>query len=323
MAQNSHAVRNIVTLDQEGKGLVAVVNGGAPVVFDPTAGAAGLPSGGGYVVADANVWAVRNERSQAQFCWATDAELAWFVESVRAAGYQERVVSNTLAKSAIIRYGYSQAEAVCALWQLVHDQVCAAGVRDEGAVAGVFGCGRKCVHGRYDGGHRVRLGRSEPVDRSFGERDRVVDSFLMVQNTPGAYESGFVAAAAQIAFDALDRHDRPLLNLNKTKVGTQSRNRVVALAVCTHDPLTGERRMFEGRPWGSGFIFGRVIGLNGVMCGTGLRTAGNPMRAVLRGLGRRRTADAVDREARAAIDRAARLVVRALQEHATLPPILD
>lgn len=315
---------NIVTLDQEGRGLVAVVNGGPVRDFHPD-DVDDLPAGGGYVVADANVWQVRNDRSQSQYCFADVDTRDRFIAELEARGYRARLVSNKHAQTLYVRRQMAQADAVVALYDEVHRQVRAV----DGApivVPGepLLGCGTCTSHTTFDGGRRVR-DRGDHIDRSFGQRARVVDDFLLLQNA-GGYDSAFLDAAVEAVWSHLDRDQRALLNMKKrvARCHPKDRNRLASIVVCTHDPITGELRRHDGAPWGRAFITRRVIGLNGTMRGTGPRTPGNPMRAVLRILGRRSwtaKANKIDRAERAALDACVRAAIRALQAHGTLPAV--
>lgn len=311
---------NIVTIDQENHAIHAVVNGAATVVFDPAADLDTLPAGGGYVVADGNTWSVRNERSQSQYCWDTETDLAEFITALGSRGYRAVTVANKLANTLCTTYQVAQADAVRALYFYVHDQVSQPTGRAEpdqlGTASGPLVCG--CTsHSSFDSGHSVRLGPPRG-DASFGARAQVTSSFLVLQNT-GGYDSPFADAVVAVAWDALDGRGRALFNmLAKSPVcHVANRNRLMAVAVCTHDPATGALRMHGGRRWGLAFITGRVIGLNGTMRGTGDRAPGNPMRAVLRVLGRRSGAK-VNRAERAELDRHVGVLIRALGTHPVL-----
>jgi len=304
---------NIVALDQEQGGIMAVINGRRewstpdatpdgtdwradermPQLFDPVADLSWLPAGGGFVVGDGNLWAVRNELSVSQYCWPDHATRERFIDELEKRGYKAFQISNKLAESLYRKEGVAQALAVVALYHYTEELV-----------------GRT---GSFDSGYTVRASRG---DNSFGQRRQVVEDFLRLQNMKG-YESGFADDVVQIAFDALSRDQRPLFGLGKTKASCKSRNRLMAVAVCTHDPVTGLLRTHEGQPWGMGFITRHILGLNGVMRGTGERSPGNPMRAVLRILGRRH-GDKVDAAERAALDKAVRDVIRALRAHPQL-----
>lgn len=312
---------NIVALDQEQGGILAVVNGASPALFDPLdpAHLAGLPAGGGYVVADANTWAVRNQFSQSQYCWATEPARAAFLAALAALGYRSMVVANKLANSLYVSSGHSQADAVIALYDYVHHQIADPKGRPMPVGTGpVLGCGACTHHWSFDSGHAVRPTAAATIDISCGQRKLVARDFLVAQND-GGYVSAFADDAIAIAWAALDRPGRAALNLKKTRPeAAGSRNRLLAVAVCTHDPATGVLRTHQGRPWGVGFITKRVIGLCGTMRGTGERAPGNPMRAVLRVLGRRSGTKANPAE-RAVTDRAVRTVIRALQQHPVLP----
>lgn len=322
--------RNLVALDQEDLVLVAVINAerhwdpGAPAsddhpadVFDPWRHLEQLPDGGGLVVGDANVWGVRNGLSVSQYCWPSDAERARFVAALAERGYRAVVIANKLAQTLYQRAGIPQSQAVVALADYLHAQVAGEG-------PGELWCGC-ATHREFHSGHAVRAPRG---DRSFGQRDVVVRDFLRLQNQWG-YDTAFAEDVVAIADAVLARDDRSLrplrgqLMLKKTRpeCDVAKRNRLMAVAVCTHDPQTGARREHAGRPWGVDFITRRVIGLSGATRGTGANAAGNPMRAVLRSLGRRPGTPgrgAVDRAARADLDRAVRLLVTALLQHPDL-----
>ena len=317
---------NIVALDQERGGMVAVINGNRhwragpdhdpalPDLFDPVADLGALPAGGGIVVADGNTWSVRNELSVSQYCWSDARDREAFMDALAARGYAAITVANKLTQSLYQRAGLPQALAVQALADYVHIQVSESRGRPTPptqAAPGPCGCS---AHWPFDSGYPVRPSRG---DISSGERQAVVTDFLRMQNS-GGYESAFADDVVRIAFESLRRSERDLFQIQVTKPACHSRNRLMAVAVCTHDPATGERRMYGDRPWGSGFIVRRVIGLNGTMRGTGTRSPGNPMRAVLRILGRRAGAK-VNRDERAGMDRAVRSLIHALQEHPVLP----
>ena len=305
---------HIVTLDQEQKALVAVINGSAPAVFDPAADIDRLPQGGGYVVADGNAWAVRNELSQSQYCWPTQDALDAFLNELSDRGYRAVTVANKLANTVYQRSEYDQADAVRALYDYVHAQTSVGKGRDlpgdpDDQGQQVLGCGSCTRHYAFDSGHPVRPARG---DKSFGQRDIVSAHFLRVQNTDG-YTSAFAQEIIDAAWHALDRDGRKLFNLAIRTPTCSSPNRLMAVASCTHDPFTGQLRTHNGQPWGVGFITRHVIGLSGAMRGTGEGAPGNPMRAVLRVLGRRH-GDKVNREERAQMDRYVRVLIRAFQE---------
>jgi hypothetical protein len=67
---------------------------------------------------------------------------------------------------------------------------------------------------------------------------------------------------------------------------------------------------------GTNFIIRHVIGLNGMMTGTGSRSPGNPMRAVLRSLGRGN-----DPKERAERDRLVPVLIRAFRKHGPVRPV--
>ena len=307
---------NIVALDQERKAIVAVVNGGMPVIFDPVRDVANLPTGGGYVVADANVWAVRNDLSKSQYCWETEADRDAFVNALESAGYRAIVVANMLAKTLYMRQGLPQSDAVRALYTYVHDQVSSPKGRSAAPLTTSLGCGTCTYHWTFDSGHPVRPPAAGSVDQSFGQRRIVARDFLRLQND-GGYESDFAQDALAVAWAAWTPEQREAMGLKKTRPTGQA-NRVAAIAVCTHDPDTGQLRTHEGAPWGRNFIMRHLIGLNGVMRGTGPLAPGNPMRAQLRLCGRRHGAK-TNRESRALMDQAVRVAIHALQQHPVLP----
>lgn len=301
--------RNVIALDQEKRGIVAVVNGAAQVAFDPDRDLARLPAGGGWVVADINTWAVRNDYSQSQYCWADGASLDAAVAALAEAGYKAWVVDNKLTNDLYRRAGLPATHAATALYGYARAQIDRLG--------------------RLDTGHPVRVGRHDVIiDRSFGQRERVVRDFLRLQNFD-EYANDFMDDAVAIVAGALEPDDRPLLNLNKrgATTGAKSRNRVAAVAACTHDPATGlRRRRDDGELWGTTFITRRVLGLHGVARGTGLGGAGTPMRAVLRLRGNRNdipnakgNITRIDRDERRRADRAVLVAIRALQAHDLRP----
>jgi hypothetical protein len=303
---------HIVTLDQEQRGLVAVVDGGPTRPFTPAVDLGDLPDGGGLVVADRNTWAVRNPRSQSQYCWGSQRELDDFLLELAVRGYRAVSVANKHANTLYVRFGLPQTDAVTALALHVHASIA------EPAPPGsdpTFACG--CArHRSFDGGSTVTPGSSGTIDRSFGQRAVVANDFLVLQNRAGGYDCPFVDGAVNVVWAGLSGDQRDLLGLKKTRPEAKlSRNKVAALAVCTHDPRTGKRRTHNGGPWGVGFICDRVIGLNGTMRGTGPRAPGNPMRAVLRNLGRGRHPERLN-----AVDTAARAAIRALRA-SDLPPV--
>ena len=309
---------NVVAIDQENRGIVAVVNSGPTTPMTPSTFAAQLPSGGGIVVGDANVWSVRTPFSVSQYCWSTQADLDEFVEALAAAGYQAVVVANKFANNLIAKHKVVQAEAVRALCAEVHDQLerSARAVQTAPAGSGLpCGC---AAHGTFDGGHVLRPSRG---DRSFGQREVVSRSFLRLQNT-GGYQSPFAEDIIQLAWEHLDGEGREVFGMLKTRPECKVPSKLMAIAVCTHYPGTGELRMRDGQPWGLNFIVRHVIALNGNMSGTGARTAGNPMRAVLRVRGIRAPGRRlpVDKAARARLDLYVRELIRVFQEHGPVRP---
>jgi hypothetical protein len=299
---------NIVALDQEQHAIVAVINGAATTMFDPANDLDQLPDGGGVVVADENVWAVRNPLSQSQYCWTDHDTLDEFLNQLTDRGYHAVSVPNRAARNMYVRARYDQADAVRALAEHVHDRVA------DGHTDGPLWCGCR-AHRRYDGGRPVRSAARNRCDRSYGQRGDVVTDFLHLQNDIG-YDNAFLDAAVDIVHAALTPDQRDLLNLLKRKPCAKNRNRVAVVAVCTHDPWTGQLRTHNGQRWGRSFIRERVLGLNGTMQGVGARTAGNPMRAVLRSLGRGKKPERLN-----ATDRAVHAALVALQQHPQLPAV--
>lgn len=249
-----------------------------------------LPAGGGFIVADGNVWGASNGLSISQFVWDSIDERQKFLDAVVEQGYRCLSVSNKYAASQYFKRGYSQADAVKALYEEVAEQV--------------------ATNGRFDSGKPVRESRG---DVSFGERANVTMDFLRLQNA-GGYESDFVNHAVEIAWNGLDKRGKQLFNLQVRAPKCTSPNRLCAVLVCTHDPETGERREYNGRPWGLRFITRNILCLNGTMMGTGPLSPGSPMRAVLRILGRR-WGDKVNREERAELDRYVKVLIREFQKH--------
>lgn len=282
---------NVVTIDQEEKGFAVVVNGTRTQV--KSLDSVKLPKGGGVIVADSNVWSVNNGLSQSQYCFDTPEARQDWLDATAAAGYKSISVSNKFALTQYSKRGMKQADAVEALYDEVIEQI------DE--------------NGRFDSGKPVRETRG---DVSYGMREVVSRDFLLFQNS-GGYDSEFLQNAIQIAWNALDREGKQLFNLKLTKPATTSPNRISAVLVCTHDPATGERREFNGKPWGKRFITRRILCLNGMMQGTGSLSPGSPMRAVLRILGRR-WGEKVNREERAALDRHVKVLIDAFQQHAVI-----
>lgn len=334
-AAHPHAGPNpthIVTLDQEDKDLVIVIDGAPTTYFDPANDLRLLPAGGGLVIADGNVWAVRNPLSQSQYCWSSTTDRDLFLTELERRGYRAISVSNKLAESLYRRTGEAKADAVRALYSYAHTQVSTPkGAHQQqhhdhlNAAAGQTGTALPCGcqrHYGFDSGRPVGTDRDGRGDRSRGQRARVVRDFLRLQNDDG-YDSDFTADVIAVAWEALDRQGRELFNLAKTRPqlgANKSPNRLLAVAVCTHDPYTGALRTHEGRPWGRSFIVRSILGLNGLMRGTGPAAPGNPMRAVLRVLGRR-TKDNVNRDERAAMDRSVNQIIRALQTAGPLRPV--
>jgi hypothetical protein len=282
---------NVIAIDQENKGLVMMVNERDIVEpFD----VGNLPPGGGIVVGDGNCWKPSNGKSKSQFM--TQVELDDLTAKLRANGYTPITVANKLASTVQQNSVYNQADAVIAL--------------NEYAVAQVK------AHGSFDSGHEVRASRG---DISFGQRAVVSDDFLIVQNS-GGYDSPWMEDVIRIAFEALDKNDRPLFDLKKTKPSVGSHRRLAAVAITVFDPWTGQLREYKGKPWGTQFIVRRVLGLNGVMRGTGPNAPGNPMRAALRCVGRRWGAK-INREERAQFDKLIRVLIRAFRENGPIRPV--
>lgn len=297
---------NIVALDQEQGGIVAVVNGSEPFQFHADELGC-LPPGGGWVVADVNTWAVRQPLSLSQYCWESQAQRDHFVEELSALGYVARGISNQLANRLYRNAGMSACDAVRALARHVHTAVAS----DSGP--GGLWCGTCGSHQRFDGGRTIRQGPDMTVDRSFGVRAEVSAAFLRIQSDLG-YRCAFVDAAVTAVWEGLTPTQRDLMNLRRRTPTAVHPGRVAAVAVCTHDPSTGRLRIFEGRPWGVRFICRRVIGLNGQMTGTGPSAAGNPMRAMLRAVGLGRRSDLL-----AEMDRAVVAAIWALRGVPQLP----
>lgn len=285
-------MKNIITLDQEKHGLAVVINGEETIdvtnPFDIV-----LPDGGGVVVADGNVWGVVNEKSVSQFVWDCLDTRQKFLDAAANQGYHCIAVSNKYAANQYYKRGYAQADAVRALYEEVAEQV------DR--------------HDRFDSGKPVRESRG---DVSNGERATVALDFLRLQNA-GGYESEFVQRAIEIAWNNLDTEGKKLFNLKIRSPKSDSPNRLCAVLVCTHDPETRERRIYNGKPWGKRFIIRNILCLNGTMMGTGALSPGTPMRAVLRILGRRH-GDKVNEQERTALDRQVKKLVGIFQQHAEI-----
>lgn len=252
-----------------------------------------LPDGGGIVVGDGNCWKPNNGRSKSQFM--TQAELDELTAALRAKGYRPITVANKLANTVQVQSPYSKDEAVIALNEYAVELV------------------RRT--GSFDSGHEVRASRG---DISFGERTTVVNDFLTIQNN-GGYDSPWMEDVIQIAFDTLSKEDRPLFRLKKTICQVTSPRALAAIAVAVYDPWTGQLRTYNGKPWGMGFIVRRILGLNGVMRGTGVLAPGNPMRAALRYVGKR-YGDKIDKASRAKEDKLTRVLIRAFQSHGPIRP---
>ena len=282
---------NVVAIDQEVRGLAVVTNGKRSQIagIDELQ----LPKGGGVVVADSNVWSASNGLSQSQYCFDSLEERQKWLEHFASLGYKSLSVSNKYAKTQYIRRGIPQADAVEALYDEVKSQI-----ED---------------NGRFDAGKPVRESRG---DVSYGQREKVVHDFLVMQNS-GGYESKFLENAVKIAWNALDKRGKQLFNLKITKPEATSPNRVSAVVVTTHDPATGKRREHDGKPWGVNFITRRILCLNGMMQGVGTLSPGSPMRAVLRILGRRH-GEKVNAAERAELDKYVKVLIKAFQEHETI-----
>jgi len=282
-------------MDQERKGLDVIVNGADPIyVTDPHSLI--LPSGGGVIVADGNVWGLPNGLSVSQFVWTDKEDRNDFIESAVAQGYACRSVNTKYAEGLYKIRKMEPEDAVIALYDKVKASY------DE--------------KGRYDSAKAVRDSRG---DISFGQQQIVVGDFLRIQNLDN-YDSDFMRNGIQIAWDALDKPGREMFGMTKTlpKMGAnKTPNRIAAVLACTHDPATGERREFNGLPWGKQFIIRRVIGLSGMMRGTGPTAPGNPMRAVLRILGRRST-NSINVEERKQMDKYVAQLIDAFQQHPTI-----
>jgi len=282
---------NVVAIDQENKTLVMMVNERDHVEpFD----VGKLPPGGGIVVGDGNCWKPSNGKSKSQFM--TQAELDDLTAKLRANDYQPITVANKLASTVQQQSIYGQDDAVIAL--------------NEYAVAQV------ARNGSFDSGHEVRASRG---DLSHGERDKVTGDFLTIQNS-GGYESPGMEDIVNIAWVTLDPEDYSMFNLQVRNPICTSPNKLAAIAVAVYDPWTGQLREYNGKPWGTGFIVRRVIGLNGVMRGTGKEAPGNPMRAVLRKLGRAH-GDKIDRNARAHLDYLVRDMILAFRSYGPIRPV--
>lgn len=284
---------NVYALDQEGLSLVWTNDGKQQHKLDVDKFLANLEPGGGFIVGDGNAWGVRNPRSASQFGWQKPEDLDDFLDYIRSEGYKAITIPNKLANTLQFRYGMEAPDAVFGLFWDVTEQV--------------------ATTGRYDSGHPVRASRYPGNDNSFGERANVVLDFLKVQNF-GGYESPFIEDVIQIAFDALPKNDRELFDLKKTMPKVNSPRRIAAVACCVYDPKTGQLRTHNGKPWGINFIVRRIIGLNGMMTGKGVRAPGNPMRAALRCVGRR-YGEKVNRDERARFDKLVRDLVKAFQAH--------
>jgi hypothetical protein len=268
-----------------------------------------LPSGPGLVIGDGNAWAVQNEYSVSQFGWKSQDDLDYFLAELNRRGYRAITIPNRLAKVLYHRYDMEQADAVLALW--IHaDKIVK-------------------MYGSFDSGHEVRGVRGDnsfldPVasgkyGRDVFNREVVVRDFLRLQNT-GGYDSPFGEDIVNIAWHALGKDERALFDLKKTMPKVNSLRRIAAVAVAVYDPRTGQLRTYKGRPWGTNFIVRRIIGLNGMMTGTGSRAPGNPMRAALRAVGRR-WGDKCDAEERAQFDKLVRVLIKAFRAYGSVRPV--
>jgi hypothetical protein len=323
--------QHIIAVDQEGKELVCVIDDDGTASFDPY----GIPDGGGLIVADANAFGVKNERSKSQFGWESEEDLLSWVDWAEERGYTVRKIPNHLAYDLHRPYDLKEwsYRLVKAGWKVQQEKRPSGGkewvatkagdpesprtwkLYSGNAIWALYDYAVDTVQrtGRFDTGTRPGPSRG---DNSFGQRAVVSDDFLRLQNNEG-YVSPFAEEVVQIAFDALDREDRPRFNLclNKRALSSNGSFRLLAaVAVCTHDPYTGEiRRDPSGKPWGLVFITKRIIGLNGQMRGMGDKAPGNPMRAALRRANR--YWDKNDPEERSRMDRLVRVLIRAFQEH--------
>lgn len=279
---------NIIALDQEIKGIAAIVNGERIQIG--TVKDLQLPPGGGVIVADTNVWAVSNGLSQSQYCFDDLNDRQKYLDSFADDGYKSISISTKYARGLYLKRGYTQEDAVQALYDEVEDQI------DR--------------NGRFDSGRPVRETRG---DISFGMRDMVTLDFLRIQNS-GGYDSDFLNNAVEIAWNSLDKEGKQLFNLKIRTPETNSPNRLAAVLVCTHNPEDGLRREYNGKPWGKRFITRRILCLNGMMQGTGNLSPGSPMRAVLRILGRR-WGDKINKEERARLDWYVKQLIDVFQKH--------
>ena len=194
---------NIITLDQELRGLAVVTNGKRSQIssFDELS----LPPGGGVIVADSNVWAVNNGLSQSQYCFNSDEAREEKLQGFADRGYKSISVSNKYARTLYLRRNYTQADAVEALYEEVEEQI--------------------NENGLFSSGKPVRETRG---DVSRGMRDVVSMDFLRMQNS-GGYESEFLRSGIEIAWNALDKRGKQLFNLKITKPEATSPNRVSSI----------------------------------------------------------------------------------------------
>ena len=298
--------------------LVMTVNGGKEVwVFNVD----DLPPGGGIVVGDGNCWKPSNGKSKSQFM--TDAKLDELTGKLRAAGYVPITVANKLAGDIQRRSDFDPSDAVIALGEYAMRQVAS--------------------RGSFDSGHEVRASRG---DISFGQRAIVSDDFLVLQNS-GGYNSEWMEDVIAIAHDCLAidydaddmhkghaaykacskedknlievvRYELNLFNLSPHGTLNGAARLLAAVAILVYD-LDGKLRMHNGKPWGMGFIVRHVLGLNGVMRGTGLLAPGNPMRAALRRA--ERSWSEIHQDERAHTDKLIRDLIRAFRAHGPIRPV--
>ena len=287
---------NILAIDQEDGGVVATSDGVTTFPWEYV-----LPDNGAWlIVGDLNTWAVHNIKSRSQYVWESKEQLEAFCAAVTAAGGVCRSVHPKHARTIRQSIGLDKAEDVLALWRYAEEMI------------------RRT--GRFDTGTNPLSVGVVSNQAARDVRDTVVHDFLTLQEAE--YGGEFMRTATEIAFLALAPEERVLFNLCKTKPSTTSSpNRIAALAVCTHDPETGELRKHNGAPYGKNFIIRHVIGLSGAHRGTGPTAAGNPMRAVLRKLGRD-WGDKIDKEERSAKDRCSGKIIQALQAHGDIVPIV-
>lgn len=280
---------NIIALDQENHGIAVVINGGDTFEIQRVEDLR-LPPGGGLIIGDGNVWGVANDLSVSQFVFPSAQAREVFVAAAAAQGYKCRSVSNKYARTQQLKRSYNAVDAVRGLYEEAERLV--------------------SESGRFDAGKPIRESRG---DVSFGKRTEVTVDFLRLQNA-GGYESPFVQKGIEIAWNALDAQGKKLFNLQMRNPVCTSPNRLTAVLVCTHNPEDGKRREYQDRPWEMRFITRNILCLNGTMMGTGVRSPGSPMRAVLRVLGRR-WGDKVNSTERSQTDKYIRVLVREFQKH--------